>query len=422
MTIKDKDKKGPGTEGNGGKVTPISPAVARKLLKEQKKAEFARFKPQERALAVEAMNEILIEDARATMEAKMALEEGAEATEGARRALEKEIESLPQFDKKDEETLGSKFKGRIDNEASGFSDEPVRYLLAKLLNKWVIGSLTAVSAFTTGAQMYTNPENRNFVHILTGPFKVVGDIASGAAGFVYDNSTMFIYGATAALGLSILKRPTWKKRARRLFYAGAFFSTPEVFNDLVTNLQNGAKTLSETTSLSTTGAILGGGTVLSLVASFFLSDEIKHNEEKETAPKEPSKISSLLGAAVRDASWGISNAMSAVAGGIMAAASWMWNGITRKNKEAPVTPTMTMPAELAPTPVTEETGTSPDEEPLPKTEEMGEMGKPAAADPEVAAVESTAADGHPANPEPTELMGEETEKPESGDVLIPLDE
>ena|GEM_PF-3895215 len=402
-----------------GKVTPITPEVARKLIKDQRKAEFTRLKPEDRALAVEAMNEVLIEDARAALKEKMAIEEGVQATEDAKAAFEKQIETLPQYEEK-QETKWGKFKGAVNNEASGFSEQPLRYLIAKLLTKWVIGPVAAVSAYTTGAQMYANPENRNFVHLITGPFKVVGDLASTGAGFVYDNSTMFIYGVTAALGLSILKRPSWKKKARRLFYAGAIVSTPEVFNDLVTNLQAGAKTLSETTSLSTTGAILAGGTTLSLVASWFLSDEI-HDEDKATSSKEPSKISSVLGTAVRGASWGIYNAMGAVAGGIAVAASWLWNKMKRKNKEtSSVSPTEEMPAEMAPTPPTVEMGPpAAAAESLPETEELE---APAAAEPEETTVGSTTTDWNPANSELAELIAEESAKPESGDILVPLDE
>jgi len=75
------------------------------------------------------------------------------------------------------------------------------------------------------------------------------------------------------------------------------------------------------------------------------------------------------------------------------------------------------PASSAPA-ETEETEPPAAAEPLPETEETE---PPAATGPEEAPG-ATTADWHPANPELAEVMGEETENPESGDVLIPLDE
>ena len=365
----------------GDPVTPISPEVAKERFKAQMVANFRKAKPEQLSLMAEAMNDVLIE--RDT------------AFKKAEKSAEEELEGLSQFDENEEEekkTLGARTKDWTNDHASRFSEGPIRYLIGRIINRWVIVPLTAASALSTGVSLYSQPEAIRPSQVLGGPFSAAGEFISNGAGFVYNNSAAFISGAAAALGASIFKRPTWKKKARRASYAFLVASSPTLFNDVWANLENGAKTLAEAANPSITGAVLAGATALSFVASWFLSDEIRYSEEKETSPKEPSKIGEKLGAAGSAVVWGIYNAI----GTIVRLPGKVISAIRGKKKES---------TELAPTIVTRETE-SPSE-------------------PEEAAVEPTTADGHPTSTGFDESMnedsGETEEDADSGDVLIPLD-
>lgn len=412
-----------------GKVTPISPEVARKLVDQERNAmkaqlrrDFASYKPNDRQLMAEAMNEVLNEEARALQEAE--------------KSVEEEIEDFPQY-VEPEQTLGSKFKGVVGNNVSGFSEMPLRHLVVKAL-KWGIPIVMGCSALLTGVGIYSDPAKRTTVEAITGPFKTAWEAVTIAGGTVYDNSTMFIYGAAAALTLTIFNRPTVSKKFGRAFYAGLFASTPTVFNDLVTNMQNGASTIGEKIDLSFMGNISIVALSAALILSWITPKFPKHDEDKATSPKKPSKVALALGAVTGGLSWAIFNAMGVVArtpGNIISAVR---NKLASRKESAESVPTEEMPADVScynpagtpPGGLTKEeleaigwklvdtTSTEGEEEEgteaesLPTTEELDSPTE----EPEEAPEEAT-------TPEPEEVAEEEPEgETENGDILIPLDE
>ncbi len=115
--------------------------------------QFAGHKPDERALMVEAMNEVLIDEARTNMAAKT--------------ALEGQIEESPQYEEP-EQTLGSKFKGMVSDNVSGFSDGPIRHLIAKALKCML--PLLGVSVVINGIEMWSDPAKQTTGTLIKGPF------------------------------------------------------------------------------------------------------------------------------------------------------------------------------------------------------------------------------------------------------------
>jgi hypothetical protein len=368
-------KKGDGKGKNGDAVTPISPKVERERFKVQMAANFRNAKPEQLSLMAEAMNDVLIERELAFKEAE--------------KTAEEEIEELPQFDENKEaekKTNKAKIKKFANDHADKFSSDPLKYLIGRIINRWVILPLAGASALKTGVNLYS-AESIRASDVITGPFSAAWDFISNGAGFVHNNASWFVYGAAAALGLSILKRPTWKHRARRASYALLAGSSPTVLTDIWTNLENGAKNLADAANPSLTGAILAGGMVVSFVASWFLSDEIKYDEKKETSPKDSSEKSSLIGTAASGLIWGIYNTIGAIVRLPGKAISAI-----RPKETAELAPTVEIPAELAPTLHT------------------GGMEPP---------VEPTTADWHPASEETGEPETDEDDS--SGDFLVPLD-
>ena len=397
-------QKGGNNGDKEGNVTPISPEVQARRFKDNMKAQFSRAKPEQIQLMSAALNEV-------------AMEKGLFAPEPEKSPEEKIEELLPY--EEPEPTFGSKFKGLVNNNVSEFSETPFRHLLAKTVKCML--PLLGISAVINGIEMWSDPAKQTTVKLVTGPFKTAWEAVTIASGFVYDNSTAFAYGAAAALALTLFNRPTVSKRFGRAFYAGLFASAPTVFNDLVTNMQNGASTIGEKIDLSFMGKVSIVALSAAVILSWITPKFPKHDEGKETSPKEPSKIGLALGAVTGGISWGIHNTLGALVRAPGKLISAVREKIASRKESVEPAPTEEMPAEMAPTPVTEEMGATA-EEPLPETEEIESPGEApeVSAEPEEAG--GTTEDWHPASPELEEVLNEDAKAPQNGDILIPLDE